>query len=137
MRVQLLHPNAKVPTRAHGTEDVGFDLYAVQGGWVMPGAVEKIPVGVAIELEAGWGGLIMVRSGHGARGLVTTSAVVDPGYRGELHVVLYNAGKERFDYQAGDRIGQLVPVPAYPRQAYQGNLQETARGSAGFGSTKA
>lgn len=104
-----------------------------------PRARVLVRTGIAVALPAGHVGLVCPRSGlalkHGI-GVVNGPGVVDEDYRGEVGVVLVNHGDEPVTMTRGDRVAQLVVVPA-PRMtvAIVETLDDTARGSGGFGST--
>lgn len=139
LRVRRLDPRATVPSRAH-PGDAGLDLRALDGGTLAPGARGVVGTGIAIALPPGHAGLVVPRSGLAARHgvtLVNTPGLIDEGYRGELRVVLLNTDAgEPFTWDAGDRIAQLVlvAVAAAPVVEAQ-DLDDTARGTGGFGSS--
>ncbi len=139
LRVQRLHPAARLPARAHD-DDAGYDLCALEAVTLAPGARAMVRTGVAIELAPGHAGLVVARSGLAARhgiAIVNAPGLIDSGYRGELKVVLLNTDREAaFEVAAGDRIAQLVIVAvATPRIVEADALAATARGEAGFGSS--
>jgi dUTP pyrophosphatase len=113
LQVRLLHPSARVPRRAH-EHDAGYDLSCVEDFTLWPGRRRTVGTGVAIALPAGMAGLVTPRSGlasrHGVT-IVNAPGLVDPGYRGELRVVLLNTGDAPYAARAGDRIAQLLLVP--------------------------
>jgi dUTP pyrophosphatase len=140
LAVQLLDPGARAPARAH-SGDAGYDLCCLSGFTLAPGERSMVGTGVAIALPPGMAGLVLPRSGLAARhgiGVVNGPGLIDPGYRGELCVVLINHGTEPFAAQAGDRIAQLLLVPfcAPPVQAVD-ELPAGGddRGAGGFGSS--
>jgi dUTP pyrophosphatase len=135
----LLTGAARPPRRAH-PDDAGFDLCAAEEARLEPGARASVGTGVAVAIPPGHGGLVLPRSGLAARhgiALVNAPGLIDPGYRGELRVLLLNTDRaEPYAIEAGDRIAQLVVVPlaaVEPREL--ASLADTARGPDGFGST--
>lgn len=139
LRVQRLHPGARLPARAHD-DDAGYDLCALQAAALAPGERATIGTGIAIELPAAHAGLVLPRSGLAARhgiAIVNAPGLIDAGYRGELKVLLLNTDREAtFEIAAGDRIAQLVIVAvAAPQIVDAAALAETARGEGGFGSS--
>jgi dUTP pyrophosphatase len=139
LRVQRLHPAARLPVRAHD-DDAGYDLCAVHATTLAPGERALVRTGIAIELPAGHAGLVLPRSGLAARhgiAIVNAPGLIDSGYRGELQVLLLNTDRARtFAIAPGDRIAQLVLVAvATPRIVEAGALAATARGEGGFGSS--
>lgn len=138
MDVTLLHPDAVPPARSR-PGDAGYDLRAVQALTLEPGERALVPTGVAIALPPGHAGLVTPRSGlavqHGIS-VVNGPGLVDPNYRGELKVVLINHGDAAVTIEPGDRIAQLLVVPfAAPEITVVDTLDETERGTAGFGSS--
>ena len=141
LRVRRLDERAVLPARAH-PDDAGLDLYALDGAVLEPGARASIGTGIAVEIPAGHAGLVLPRSGLALRhgiALVNAPGLIDPGYRGELRVLLLNTDSaEPFEVAPGDRIAQLVLVRAEtaPVVAVE-ELSESGRGTDGFGSSGA
>ena len=136
--VEQLDPELPLPRHAR-PGDAGVDLYARTGGELAPGERTLVPTGIAVAVPDGYVGLIAPRSGLAARhgiSLVNSPGILDAGYRGEIHAVLINEGDERFEYERGERIAQLVVVP-FATQEYEvvSELPATDRGDGGFGST--
>jgi dUTP pyrophosphatase len=139
LAVQLLDPAARIPARSHDG-DAGFDLHALEEAELAPGQRASVGTGIAIELPERHAGLVLPRSGLAARhgvALVNAPGLIDPGYRGELRVLLLNTDPEAtFRVQPGDRIAQLVVVRIEtPDVVELQELESTARGERGFGST--
>ncbi len=141
LRVRRLHPDARLPARAHD-DDAGYDLCAVEPATLAPGARAAVRTGIAIELPAGHAGLVLPRSGLAARhgiAIVNAPGLIDPGYRGELKVLLLNTDRTApFEIAPGDRIAQLTIVAVAAPQVVEADaLAATVRGEGGFGSTGA
>lgn len=140
MQVLILRPDAVPPARTH-TADAGYDLRCVEGFALEPGERAVVPTGIALALPEGCAGLVVPRSGLAARdglSVVNGPGLIDPGYRGEIRVVLVNLGSERFAAEAGDRIAQLLVVPfRAPEVEVVDALPDGGdeRGAAGFGSS--
>ncbi|MEO0513456.1 MAG: dUTP diphosphatase [Planctomycetota bacterium] len=146
VRFQKLDERAAVP--AYQTElAAGLDLAAclprgdVGGPSVIipPGAIVKVPTGLACAIPPGFEGQVRPRSGlstkHGVT-LPNSPGTVDADYRGEMFVALINLGPEPFEIHHGDRVAQLVVCPiAHCVVEVVGELDATGRGSGGFGST--
>jgi dUTP pyrophosphatase len=142
--VPLQQLDAALPPPGYAREgDAGADLLA-RADAVLPcrGGRAVIPTGVAVAIPTGYAGLVLPRSGLAARhGLTCLNApgLIDAGYRGELQVILVNHDPE-LDYTVsrGDRIAQLVIIrveeAAFALVGERG-LQESQRGSGGFGHT--
>ena len=134
-----LSPHARVPTRARDG-DAGYDLHALEAATLAPGERASVGTGITIGLPDGVAGLVLPRSGLAVRhGITVVNApgLIDPGYRGELRVVLLNTDRrEPFAVEPGDRIAQLLLVPfEAPPLVEVDTLEATARGAHGFGST--
>src|SRR5262245_9130235 len=134
-----LKRESTLPTRAHDNE-AGLDLYAAESARLAPGARVSVGTGLAVQIPDGVGGLVLPRSGmaikHGVT-LVNSPGLIDPGYRGEVRVLLLNTDRTlECRISPGDRIAQLLLAPvahAAPRQADA--LDESTRGVGGFGSS--
>jgi len=138
--VQKLHPDAQVPRYAHlgPWGDLAADLYSVSSLTLQPGETVAIPTGIALGLPAEFGALVEDRSGMALRGLTTLAGVIDPGYRGEIKVVLTNLAPIPHTLAAGDRIAQLRLVRRIEATfEVVDSLDETIRSAGGFGSTGA
>jgi dUTP pyrophosphatase len=113
LQVRLLHPAARPPRRAH-EHDAGYDLSCLDDVTLWPGRRRTVDTGVAVALPPGVAGLVTPRSGLASRHgitIVNAPGLIDPGYRGELRVVLLNTGDAPYAARAGDRIAQLLLVP--------------------------
>ena len=139
IRVNLLHPDAVLPRYAHGPEeDAGMDLHAVENVLLEPGVPALVPTGLAIELPPGYEAQIRPRSGLALRHAITlpnAPATIDPGYRGEIRVILLNLGREPYKVHKGDRIAQMVIARYEAVEWVEAELSGTRRGAGGFGSS--
>ena len=126
-----------LPEYAHGSaEDAGMDLVAVENVRLEPGVPALVPTGLAIELPAGFEAQIRPRSGLALKHAITlpnSPATIDPGYRGEIRVILLNLGQEAYDIKAGHRIAQMVVARYEAVEWVEEELGESARGDGGFG----
>lgn len=106
---------------------------------LQPGDRLLVPTGFCIELPAGYEAQVRPRSGLAAKHGVTvlnSPGTIDSDYRGEIKVILFNAGKEAFRLQRGMRIAQIVIAPVVQAQlSLVDALSETERAEGGFGST--
>lgn len=133
-----LAPGATAPTRA--TEgSAGYDLNANKTAALIPGERALVGTGVSLQLPADLAASVRPRSGLAAKHGVTvlnTPGLIDPDYRGEIKVILYNAGNKPFWVNRGDRIAQLTFEHIITPELEQvQTLDETDRGTGGFGST--
>ena len=123
-------------------EAAGADLYACLEENVMtiaPGETKFIPTGLAMALPVGYVGLVYARSGLACKQDLAPAnkvGVIDSDYRGEFMIALHNHGKEDRTVRHGDRVAQLVVTPILrPTYEEADSLDETDRGTGGFGST--
>lgn len=129
---------ATTPTRG-SSQAAGLDLTTYEERTLRPGDRHLFATGVAVSVPEGFVGLVCPRSGLAAkRGLTVLNGpgVADSDYRGEIKVCLVNLGKDPQLIEAGTRIAQLVIVPVNmdPLELKE-SLDETERGTKGFGST--
>ena len=130
----MLEEKAKKPVRGH-EDDAGLDLKSAETKWVHPGCHELFDTGVHVAIEKGYYGQVASKSGLMLKGL-TARGVIDSSYRGSIGVVLYNHSDEGYLVTEGDKIAQLLILPVViPEIEYVESLDETDRGSGGFGST--
>lgn len=128
------------PTSAH-IGDAAIDLHSRVDVLLVPGQRAAIPTGIAVAIPEGHAGFVLPRSGHAQRlgvGVVNGPGLIDSGYRGEISVLLINHGEDEVEFDRGERIAQLAVVPV-PEVSWTevDTLDETDRGSGGFGSTGA
>jgi dUTP pyrophosphatase len=140
IKVKRLNAAAQMPRYAHVGEygDLAADLYASGAAVLAAGATLAVATGIALEFPATHGALVEDRSGLAVRGVTTLAGVIDPGYRGEIKVVMTNLGAQPVAIAVGDRIAQLRIVQRIEAQFEEvAELGEAARGTGGFGSTGA
>jgi dUTP pyrophosphatase len=139
INIKRLHPAAQLPTYAHGPEeDAGMDLRALEDTVLTPGVSMMVRTGLSIELPTGYEAQVRPRSGLAAKHAITVPnapGTIDPGYRGEINVILLNLGKNDFQIHAGDRIAQMVISRYEAIEWHETELAESARGAGGFGSS--
>lgn len=137
VKIKKLRADAKLPY--YGSADAaGADLCSVETVTIAPGETVLVHTGLSMELPQGYGGFIFARSGLATkRGLAPANkvGVIDADYRGEVLVALYNQGKEPQTLEQGERIAQLVLLPAPQAGFIEADLTDTARAAGGFGST--
>ncbi|MDK1017965.1 MAG: dUTP diphosphatase [Actinomycetota bacterium] len=140
MKIPVLRSNPahRLPRFAQ-PGDAGADLVSCEAVTIAPGARALIATGVAIAIPEGYGGFVLPRSGLAVRTGVTVlnaPGLIDAGYRGEVKVALINHGEDPFVIEVGDRIAQLVVMAVEaPVYVQAESLEETSRGTGGFGST--
>eukprot|EP01037_Dinobryon_pediforme_P032467 gene32467-37422_t len=129
-----------LPLPAYATDGAaGLDVVAAEAVTLAPGARAAVATGFAIAIPHGFEVQVRPRSGLALKHGVTclnTPGTIDSDYRGEVKVILANLGQEPFDIARGDRIAQLVPAPVQRAMRDEvATLDDTARGTGGFGST--
>src|SRR5436190_21133289 len=132
-----LHAGAVLPAYAHGPEeDAGLDLRSVERLVLAPFVAQGVPTGIAIVLPPGYEAQVRPRSGLALKHSVTVNfGTIDPGYRGEIRVIMFNFGKAPYVVERGDRIAQLVVSHYEVIEWQEGDLGGSARGEGGFGSS--
>lgn len=145
LKIKRLDPEARLPTRSY-EHSVGWDLYAhirTESGRLskklLPARSTVVVLsGIAIEPPEGYFVMVCSRSGLAKHSVFVANApgIVDPDYRGDVSTLLYNGGTEAQYVSDGDRIAQLVLIPAQiVRLVEHSDLSTTVRGDKGFGST--
>ena len=137
----MLEDGARVPVVAHPVEDLGYDLFALEGVVLQSRMTVRVRTGIAVEArhpETGGplGLLVRDRSSMAARGIATTGGVIDAGYRGEILVLMTNLGDATVELNAGEKIAQMIPVPVLTGPVEEvKSLEDSARAAKGFGSS--
>ncbi len=135
LKVKKLSPEATLPTVAHPGEDIGYDLYSAEELTIAARGASGVHTGIAIEFVPPAGGIVKTRSGLAKKRLLCNAGVIDAGYRGEIIVLMENLGDEPYTIRKGDKIAQLLEHPFLAGEVVEGELNETNRGSKGFGSS--
>lgn len=135
LRVKKLHPDAQLPTKAHHG-DLGFDLYALEDTVLEPRMVTKVRTGIACGFPTGYGALLRDRSSVATKQQVfVVAGVIDYGYRGEVLVAMHNPG-DPVTFKKGDKIAQMILTLVILTQVREvTELDDTTRGTNGWGST--
>ena len=144
LRIQRLAHSEGLTMPAYETPgSAGMDLRAAVPDdapmTLVPGARTLVPTGLKIALEPGWEAQVRPRSGLALKHGITclnTPGTIDSDYRGEIGVILVNLGTEPFIIRRGERIAQMVIAPVARVSVFEvDTLDETERGTGGFGST--
>jgi dUTP pyrophosphatase len=131
----VLDPGAILPTRAHEL-DAGYDIYSREDAVIYQNASGTFDTGVHVEIPAGYVGFLKSKSGLNVKSGIQSEGVIDAGYTGSIRVKLYNHGAKAVEIKKGQKISQLVLLPILtPDLEVVDSLEETERGSGGFGST--
>jgi dUTP pyrophosphatase len=136
--LQRLPHGEGLPLPAYASPgSVGLDVVAAESLTLAPGARHAVATGFAVAIPEGHEIQVRSRSGLAVRhGITCLTGTIDSDYRGEVKVVLANLGTEPFEVLRGERIAQLVPAPVL-RAEFKviDSLDQTSRGTGGFGST--
>jgi dUTP pyrophosphatase len=140
IKLTRLEHGQGLPLPRYASEDAaGLDVTAAEELLLQPGERHAVATGFAIEIPRGYEVQVRPRSGLAIKHGITclnTPGTIDSDYRGEVKVILVNLGQEAFEIRRGERIAQLVPAPVLRADFVEvSELEETARGSGGFGST--
>lgn len=135
--VAPLMPAAILPQKAHPS-DAGFDLAIPEHHILSPQSHAAISLGFAVQIPPGWYGQIFGRSSVFRRGLSVHPGVIDADYRGAVQLLVYNLLAKEQHVHRGDRLAQLLILPAPDvtlTEVSQQGLSQTVRGTGGIGST--
>jgi len=136
LKFKKLHPDAKLPTRAHVT-DAGMDVYTIEEV-VIPARGDAITgLGLASAFQGDYALLVFNKSGRATKLKLDKGAeVIDAGYTGEIHIHLFNHSDEIVVIEKGEKIAQLLLVKIWSGRPEEVDwVDETERGAGGFGST--
>jgi dUTP pyrophosphatase len=136
LRFKKLDPRAVLPLRGSALA-AGLDVCGIEDVEIAPKQRAMARTGLAVAIPPGFYGRVAPRSGLAAKqGLDVLAGVIDSDYRGEIVCVLYNTGEETIKLSAGSKVCQLIIEQIItPEAAWASDLDETARGAGGFGST--
>lgn len=140
IRLKRLPHGEGLPLPTYATDGAaGLDVVAAEAVTIAPGARHAVATGFAVAIPPGYEIQVRPRSGLALKHGITclnTPGTIDEDYRGEVKVILANLGAEPFEVKRGERIAQLIPAPVQ-RAAFMevAELDDTSRGTGGFGST--
>ena len=135
VRFQKLSPFAKSPTKAYA-DDAGWDVYATESLYLLPGQQGEVKIGLAFETPPGWHLQLHTRSSFGKRMMKCHLGIVDSGYRNEISVWVHNYGYESQRVNVGDKVCQLIFAPVLHVDFIEAQqLTESERGLKGHGSS--
>jgi len=136
LKFKRLNDDAVLPTRG-SVNAAGLDLYSRETCWLWPHIVRVVSTGISAAIPIGYYGRVAPRSGLAVKhGLDVLAGVIDSDYRGEICVALISHHDTSYQVQKGDKIAQLIIEKIeVPEPEWVEELDETVRGTAGFGST--
>ncbi len=136
LKIKKLSPDIKIPSYGH-SGDAAFDLSARDAVTIQPMERRQVATGLAMEIPAGYVGLVWDKSGISHKGgLKTLGGVVDAGYRGEIMVGIINLSNESYVFEKGHKVAQMIIQKCEAVEIQEvTELTDTTRGTGGFGST--
>ena len=136
IRFKQLDARALLPKRGSALA-AGLDVYSIEDLNIAPRQRVTARTGLAVAIPPGFYGRVAPRSGLASKnGLDVLAGVIDSDYRGEVCVLLYNTGEDAIELPGGSKICQLIVEQIItPEATWANELDETARGAGGFGST--
>ena len=138
VKFKKLESNATIPFRSR-EGDAALDIASCEDVRIEPHTICLIHTNIAIEIEEGFCGFVLPRSGNAVKNgitIINSPGLIDANYRGEIKVGLYNTSNEHFNVSVGDRIAQLLIEPVVDVCVeVVDRLSETNRGTLGFGSS--
>ena len=135
LQIKLNYDDAKVPERG-SEESAGYDLYSYEECRILPKQTHLYDTGISFKVPVGTYGRIAPRRGMSKKGLMVNAGVIDRDYTGPVKIMLHNLSDNTHVIKKNDRIAQLILEKiTTPAISLVDNLEETERGSGGFGST--
>lgn len=136
LKVMKLYDDTKLPVKAKNG-DAGFDVFSMENITIYSMKMHKFGLGFAVEFPEGHVLLVQEKSGMASRGIFTIGNVIDSGYRGECHVMLFNLSSELMEIKRGQKIAQILLLSCYTGDSLieVNKITPTERGDGGFGST--
>jgi dUTP pyrophosphatase len=136
LKIKKLTEDAIIPKYAT-KDDAGMDLFAIENVELEPMQRAQIGTGIAMEIPEEHVGLIWDKSGLSHKfGIKTLGGVVDSGYRGEIKIGVINLGKEKYIFEKGHKVAQMIIQKKETPEIIEAiELNNSERGEGGFGST--
>jgi dUTP pyrophosphatase len=133
MKIKLInHGYTQQPNRAH-YNDAGADVYSTETFTLKPNETKAINLKFGIQLPDGFMALVLPRSGHAKRGIISQIPPVDSGYTGPIHAIITNVSRQEVTIESGERIAQIVIMPFIVADFVEETGKE--RGDGAFNST--
>ena len=97
----------KLPKKSHEL-DCGLDCFTIESFDISPLETKTIGLGFSVEIPEGYAGMLIPRSSIAKRGLICQTSIIDPGYTGEVHLIITNCSNNTYHFNENDRIVSLV-----------------------------
>ena len=131
----VLNEGIRLPQKSH-LPDVGLDLFLPQDISIKPLETVTIPLGIRISVPEGFAGMLVPRSSIADKGLIIQTAVIDPDYTGEIHLIITNCSQRTWNLEKDFRVCSLIVYSVLNcRLDIVDHLEVTNRGENGLGST--
>jgi dUTP pyrophosphatase len=136
IKIKKLSEDATIPKYAQ-PGDAGMDFYSNEEITILPNERKLISTGIAMAIPHGYVGLIWDKSGIATKhGIKTMAGVVDSGYRGEIRILVHNLSNQDYTIEKSTKVAQMLIQPVEQKEISEvTELNQTERGSGGFGST--
>lgn len=135
MKVKRFKKTTRMPVKSH-LPDVGLDIFTPKEFWLRP--LETITVGLelAVSIPEGFAGMLVPRSSITERGMIVQTAVIDPDYTGEIHLIITNCSNNVQHIKEGQRVCSLVVYSVLNARIEEvEEMTETERNTKGLGSS--
>lgn len=135
MKVKRFKKTARMPVKSH-LPDVGLDIFTPKEFWLRP--LETITIGLelAVSIPEGFAGMLVPRSSITERGMIVQTAVIDPDYTGEIHLIITNCSNDIQHIEEGQRVCSLVVYSVLNARIEEvEEMTETERNTKGLGSS--
>lgn len=135
MKVKRFKKTTRMPVKSH-LPDVGLDIFTPKEFWLRP--LETITIGLelAVSIPEGFAGMLVPRSSITERGMIVQTAVIDPDYTGEIHLIVTNCSNNVQHIEAGQRVCSLVVYSVLNARIEEvEEMTETERNTKGLGSS--
>lgn len=135
MKIKLFDKNIQLPAKSH-LPDSGLDCFIPKSFIVKPFETKTIALGIGIHIPEGFAGMLVPRSSISEQGLIIQTAVIDPDYNGEIHLIITNCSNNEVHIEKGQRVCSIVVYSVLnPRLELVENFGDTERGTNGLGSS--
>lgn len=135
MKIKRFNKDIKLPEKSH-LPDVGLDIFMPCNLHINSFITKTIPLGIGVSIPEGHAGMLVPRSSIADKGLIIQTAIIDPDYTGELHLIITNCSYESYNIKKGDRVCSLVVYNVLNARIEEvEEFETTERGTNGLGST--
>lgn len=135
MKIKLFKPDIKLPVKSH-LPDSGLDIFMPEGVVLQPFETATVSLQLGVAIPEGFAGMLVPRSSIAAKGLIIQTAIIDPDYTGDIHLIITNCSNQTHVIEKDQRVCSLVVYSVLnPYMQIVDELPNTERGNNGLGST--